>query len=58
MAFALLAAVGAVINTHRTLRGVVLHADVSGWTLRVDQTENGLRGQIDFSVAVSAFTLK
>jgi hypothetical protein len=56
MAFAVLAAVGRVCVADQTLRGVAMNAGINGWTLRMDQTTGGLRAQLDFGIAVSAFT--
>jgi hypothetical protein len=55
-AFSVLAAVGACLNSDQKLRGAVMNAQISTWSLRMDQTTGGIRAQINFDVAVDAFT--
>lgn len=57
-AFGLLAQVGACLAADQKLRGTVMKASISGWSLRIDQTDSGMRSQINFEVACDAFTVR
>jgi hypothetical protein len=55
-AFGMLGCVGDALGRDNGVRGTVMNADISGWTLRIDQTGAGYRAQMTFEVAMTAFT--
>lgn len=55
-AYELFAAVGEAVTTDHTLSGLVLHAELGGWSLMQSQTPDGAYASLTFDVDIDAFT--